>query len=78
MSSNIAQFSDAETRQNEIACSLYNAECAYSDARKALERFDVEYPAAALVQMAEAQAKVLECMRFLMEACAIGRTGELQ
>lgn len=66
---------DAETAQDEIDCAMYNAECAYSDALKMMERFDADYPGRALVQMAEAQAKILECMKFLMEACAIVRTG---
>lgn len=67
------QFTDVEQRAQEIECAKYNAECAYADARKLIQRFDPNYPALALVQMAEAQAKILECMRFLMDACAIER-----
>ena len=58
--------------EDEVACAVYNAECAYLEAVKMLQHFD-DAPAKALIQMAEAQAKLLECMRFLMDACAIER-----
>lgn len=58
--------------EDEVACAVYNAECAYLETVKLLQHFD-DAPAKALVQMAEAQAKLLECMRFLMDACAIER-----
>lgn len=58
-------------RTEEISCAVYNAECAYADARKLLERFDSDYPGLALVQMVEAQKKVLESVEFLALACKL-------
>ena len=61
--------------EDEVACAVYNAECAYLETVKLLQHFD-DAPAKALVQMAEAQAKLLECIAFLADACRIKREAQ--
>ena len=61
--------------EDEVAYAIYNAECAYLETVKLLQRFD-DAPAKALVQMAEAQAKLLECIAFLADACRIKREAQ--
>ena len=61
--------------EDEVAYAIYNAECAYLETVKLLQRFD-DAPAKALIQMAEAQAKLLECIAFLADACRIKREAQ--
>lgn len=62
--------------EDEVACAIYNAECSYLETVKLLQHFD-DAPAKALIQMAEAQAKLLECIAFLADACRIKREVKL-
>ena len=61
--------------EDEEACAIYKAECPYLETVKLLQHFD-DAPAKALVQMAEAQAKLLECIAFLADACRIKREAQ--